>query len=102
MSFQPRNILFFGATGNIGKHILAGVLSARDEFDRVAIFTSPATAQSKAAFLDDLKASKRVEVIVGDIKDEEAVKKAYEGLSFVFFFYPAPLMHIHKASHFTE
>ncbi|KAL1998687.1 hypothetical protein VTN02DRAFT_5728 [Thermoascus thermophilus] len=83
MSFRPRNLLFFGATGNIGQHILAGVLAARDEFARVAIFTSPATAQAKATFLDGLKTEKRVEVIVGDIRDEEAVRKAYEGIDTV-------------------
>lgn len=78
-SFTPRNLLLFGATGNIGTHILDAILTARQEFDRVAIFTSPATAASKKDFLDNLKRSNNVEVLVGDLQDEDAVKKAYEG-----------------------
>ncbi|KNG82997.1 isoflavone reductase family protein [Aspergillus nomiae NRRL 13137] len=82
-SFNPRNLLLFGATGNIGTHILDAILTARQEFDRVAIFTSPATAASKKDFLDNLKRSKNVEVLVGDLQDEDAVKKAYEGIDTV-------------------
>ncbi|GAB1201042.1 hypothetical protein APSETT444_010429 [Aspergillus pseudonomiae] len=82
-SFTPRNLLLFGATGNIGTHILDAILTARQEFDRVAIFTSPATAASKKDFLDNLKRSKNVEVLVGDLQDEDAVKKAYEGIDTV-------------------
>ncbi|KAF7589038.1 hypothetical protein BBP40_004826 [Aspergillus hancockii] len=82
-TFQPRNILLFGATGNIGIYILNAILDARAEFDRIAIFTSSATAASKRDLLDDLKRNKSVEVIVGDIQDEDAVKKAYDGIDTV-------------------
>ncbi|OGM48954.1 isoflavone reductase family protein [Aspergillus bombycis] len=83
-SFKPKNILLFGATGNIGSYILDAILAAREEFDRVAIFTSLATAAAKKDFLDDLKRSKNVEVLVGDLQqDEDAVKKAYEGIDTV-------------------
>ncbi|KAE8361142.1 hypothetical protein BDV27DRAFT_133483 [Aspergillus caelatus] len=82
-SFKPRNILLFGATGNIGSYILDAILAARDEFDRIAIFTSQATATSKEDFLDDLKRTKNVEVLVGDLQDEEVVRKAYDGIDTV-------------------
>jgi FlaA1/EpsC-like NDP-sugar epimerase len=78
-TFRPRNILLFGATGNIGIYILNAILAAREEFDRIAIFTSSATATSKSDFLNGLKQNKNVEVIVGDIQDEDAVRKAYNG-----------------------
>ncbi|KOC14200.1 isoflavone reductase family protein [Aspergillus flavus AF70] len=82
-SFKPRNILLFGATGNIGTYILQAILTARDEFDRIAIFTSQATAASKKDYLDDLKRTKNVEVLVGDVQDQDAVRKAYHGIDTV-------------------
>jgi uncharacterized protein YbjT (DUF2867 family) len=80
--FRPKNILFFGATGNIGRHILDAVLSARDEFDRVVIFTAPYAEGKdggKAAYLKQKQDSKRVEIITGDITDEKTVLGAYKG-----------------------
>jgi 1-deoxy-D-xylulose 5-phosphate reductoisomerase len=80
MSFKPRNLLLFGATGQIGTFILDALLSARDNFERIAIFTSQNTAETKADSLAQLKKN-GVEIIVGEISDEEAVGKAYEGMN---------------------
>lgn len=74
-----QEILLFGATGQIGTFILDAILSARPQFARVAIFTSPRTAETKALYLETLK-QQNVEVIVGDIEDENAVKAAYGGV----------------------
>lgn len=80
--FRPKNILFFGATGTIGRYILDAVLSARDEFDRIVIFTAPYAEgkdSDKAAYLKQKQEKKRVEIITGDISDEKAVLAAYKG-----------------------
>ncbi|KAJ5650325.1 uncharacterized protein N7484_004048 [Penicillium longicatenatum] len=79
---SPKNLLIFGATGTIGSFILEAILSARSQFDRVAIFTSPRTAETKAAYLEKLKAQ-NIEIIVGDVEDENAVKAAYTGIDTV-------------------
>jgi FlaA1/EpsC-like NDP-sugar epimerase len=73
-----KNILLFGATGNIGSYILNAILSSRPQFNRIAIFTSPHTASTKSPQLNRLK-EQGVEVIVGNVQDENAVKAAYEG-----------------------
>lgn len=73
-----QNILLLGATGQIGSFILTAILSARTQFGRVAIFTSPRTAETKAAYLETLK-KQNVEVIIGDVEDENAIKAAYDG-----------------------
>lgn len=75
---SPKNLLIFGATGTIGSFILEAIISARSQFDRVAIFTSLRTAETKAAYLEKLKAQK-IEVIVGDVESENDVKAAYTG-----------------------
>jgi FlaA1/EpsC-like NDP-sugar epimerase len=83
MSFKPRNLLLFGATGQIGSFILDAILSARDEFERVAIFTTQNTVETKVDLLLQLRKG-GVEIIVGEISDEEAIERAYEGMNAVF------------------
>lgn len=75
---MARKVLIIGATGTIGKHISAAIANASKSFERVAIFTSPSTAETKQGVIEELK-SKGVEVIVGDINDDEQLKKALSG-----------------------
>ncbi|CAI7579978.1 unnamed protein product [Penicillium palitans] len=77
-----KNILLFGATGNIGSFILDAILPERSQFGRIAIFTSPHTAETKVSQLNKLK-EQGVEVIVGNVEDENAVKAAYKGIDTV-------------------
>lgn len=82
MTFQPKNILLIGATGQIGSHILSALLTARQEFNRIALFTSPSTASKKATYLADLRTKNQVEVIVGDITSENDIRNAYNGTEY--------------------
>jgi FlaA1/EpsC-like NDP-sugar epimerase len=75
-----RNILVIGATGAIGKPIFNQILLAKSSFDRVALLTSQNTVSSKAAELEALK-KRGAEVLVGDLSNEDDVKKAYKGTS---------------------
>lgn len=75
---MTRKVLIIGATGTIGTHITAAIADASKSFERVAIFTSPATAETKKSVIEDLK-SKGVEVIVGDINDDNLIKKTFSG-----------------------
>lgn len=74
----PSKVLLFGATGIIGKYIIASLVEAKSSFQKVGIFTSSGTLSKKADDIARLKA-KGVEVIVGDVENENDVKKAYEG-----------------------
>ncbi|KAJ5724010.1 hypothetical protein N7488_002045 [Penicillium malachiteum] len=78
----PKNLLLFGATGVIGSYILDAILSKRSQFDRIAIFTSAHTVETKASLLENLK-KQNVEIIVGSVEDEQAVKAAYTGIDTV-------------------
>lgn len=68
----------FGATGYIGVYIIEAIIKAKASFGRIAIITSPGTAENKAKQLEKLK-EQGVEVIVGDVTKAEDVLKAYEG-----------------------
>jgi hypothetical protein len=73
-----KKLLIFGATGLIGKYITQAIVENKDKFDRIAIFTSQGTVQSKADQIDALK-KQGVDVIVGDVTNSEDVVKAYQG-----------------------
>lgn len=80
--FQPKSILIFGATGTIGRYITKAIANAQPAFDHVTIFTSEETVSKKQNFIQELK-SKAVNIITGDVNNEEDVKKAYQGIDTV-------------------
>jgi hypothetical protein len=82
MASLSQKIIVFGATGTIGKFIIGAIVDAKASFKRIAIFTSPNTVETKKEYIDGLKAS-GVEVIVGNVRDEKDVSKAYEGFDTV-------------------
>ncbi|KAI1625181.1 isoflavone reductase [Exophiala viscosa] len=77
-----KNVLIFGATGLVGRHIIQQILKGKNAFDRIAIFTSSDTVNSKSEEIAILK-DQGVEVLVGNITDENDVKKAYQGVDTV-------------------
>lgn len=85
-SQEKQSLLLFGALGFIGTYITNAIVARRSEFTRIVIFTSPSTASKKAAEFDELK-KKDVEVIVGDVENDEDILAAFEGefcLTFTF------------------
>ncbi|KAM0326108.1 hypothetical protein ACHAQA_006701 [Verticillium albo-atrum] len=81
-SFQPANILIFGATGQIGKYITDAIVDAKPAFQQISIFTSKDSESRKADVLDELR-KKGVKVIAGDVTNEQDIKAAYEGIDTV-------------------
>ncbi|KAJ9613634.1 uncharacterized protein PV06_05141 [Exophiala oligosperma] len=77
-----KKLLMFGATGLIGTYIVQAIVQNKAQFDRIAIFTSPSTVESKADQIDSLK-KEGVEVIVGDINNPDDVVKAYKDIDTV-------------------
>ncbi|KAH6637775.1 hypothetical protein C7974DRAFT_306960 [Boeremia exigua] len=73
----PRKILIFGATGLIGKYIIQEIVSAQPPFEKIGLFTSPATVEKKAEEIQGWR-EKGVEVVVGDVNDEGDVRDAYK------------------------
>jgi uncharacterized protein YbjT (DUF2867 family) len=75
---MPLNVLVIGATGLIGTPITKAIISAKSSFGRIAILTSSATVAKKASEINSLK-SQGVEILTGDLSNEQDVKKAYSG-----------------------
>jgi uncharacterized protein YbjT (DUF2867 family) len=76
---NKENLLIIGATGYIGAYIIEQIVKAKDHFGRIAILTSPNTAETKSQTLEKLRAQ-GVEVVIGDVKNSEDILKAFEGL----------------------
>jgi nucleoside-diphosphate-sugar epimerase len=71
----PQKILLFGATGVIGKYILQALLESNANFPKIGIFTSAGSEQKNQDNFDALK-RKGIDLIVGDVHNEEDVKDA--------------------------
>lgn len=82
MAPEKQNLLIIGATGLIGTHILAQILLAKSSFGRIAIFTSPSTAENKADVLANLK-SQGVEIFIGDTSSSTDLLSAFKGIDTV-------------------
>lgn len=78
----PKDILVIGATGLIGRYIIQELVAAKHGFGRLAIFTSPNTAQKKSSETEFLK-SQGVDIIVGDLTNTADIQRAYEGIDTV-------------------
>lgn len=74
-------LLVFGATGTIGTPVMNRLMETNIRETRIKIFTSSksASTEPKASLLAGWK-QKGAEIITGDINDESAVNKAYEGI----------------------
>ncbi|KAK3698387.1 hypothetical protein LTR37_016957 [Vermiconidia calcicola] len=81
MPSQTSNVLIFGATGTVGKHIARSIVESGD-FARIGIFTSPDTVQNRPGTLDGLR-DRGVEVIAGDITAHQDVEQAFNGFDTV-------------------
>lgn len=73
------NLLIIGATGWIGTYITQEIINAKEHFNRIAIFTSASTLETKAALFEGFKKD-GVEIIVGDVSKVEDIKGALEGM----------------------
>ncbi|KAJ2970007.1 hypothetical protein NUW58_g9828 [Xylaria curta] len=85
MSSLPFNILIFGGTGAIGKHITNAIVAAKASPGHdISIFTSEATASNpeKAALLSSWE-SQGLRVVTGDVNNAQDVSRAYEGVDVV-------------------
>lgn len=74
---RTHNILIFGATGLIGEHITSAILSQKDKFNRIVVFTSENTIWTKSDEVDDLK-RRGAEIIAGDFRSASDVSEALE------------------------
>ncbi|KAJ3048558.1 hypothetical protein HK097_010433 [Rhizophlyctis rosea] len=79
---ELEKIVLIGATGTIGKPILAEFVAKINRFKRLAVITSQSTYESKGKYIEELKAA-GVEIIIGDISKPESLKETFAGFDTV-------------------
>ena len=77
---MSNSLLVFGATGVIGTYIINELTKELQAgtFDRLAIFTSQNTVDTKADTIQNLK-SQGVEIFIGDVADKDYVRGVLDG-----------------------
>lgn len=93
MAAKTRNIIIFGATGLIGRHITNTILYHANEFGRIVVFTSSNTVSTKPDEIAKLKAL-GAEIITGDLTSVDDVNKAYNGIDTVVSCLGRPAIHL--------
>jgi UDP-N-acetylglucosamine 4,6-dehydratase/5-epimerase len=78
--FNEKRILITGGTGTVGRELAKGLLSSWNPLE-VIIFSRSEIGQvnMKAAFNDP-----RLNFVIGDIRDEEAIHAACKGVDYIF------------------
>jgi UDP-N-acetylglucosamine 4,6-dehydratase len=86
--FRDKSILVTGGTGSIGSEIVRRLLGSRPKVVRVLSNDE----NSLFGLQQELKNRADVRFLVGDIRDKERVRKAIEGIDYVF--HAAALKHV--------
>ncbi|KAK7413258.1 hypothetical protein QQX98_007846 [Neonectria punicea] len=82
MTPPSKRILVLGATGVIGKVLLSALINAKDNFERIGIFTSAQTLANKSELVESFR-SRGVDVITGDLYNDDDILGAYKGFDTV-------------------
>ena len=77
-SYVPKNILVFGATGNIGRYIVNALLENKSSFGKIAAFTYEDSVKKKPELFEKAK-TRGVEIITGELTDEAKLAEVYKG-----------------------
>jgi UDP-N-acetylglucosamine 4,6-dehydratase len=86
--FRDKNILVTGGTGSIGSEIVRRLLESNPKVVRVLSNDE----NSLFSLQQELKDRTNVRFLVGDIRDKERLRKAVEGIDFIF--HAAALKHV--------
>jgi len=77
-SYVPKNILVFGATGNIGRYIVNALLENKSSFGKIAAFAYEDSVKKKPELFEKAK-TRGVEIITGELTDEAKLAEVYKG-----------------------
>ena len=80
MVASSKKVLVLGATGVVGKALTNSLLNAKDNFERIGVFTSAESAASKHELLESYKA-RSAHILIGDLNSKNDVQEAFTGTS---------------------
>ncbi|KUI65957.1 Isoflavone reductase [Cytospora mali] len=82
VAITSKKVLVLGSTGVIGKVLVNALISANANFERIGIFTSAETVDNKKDLIESYR-SKGVDIVTGDVYDDNDVLEAFKGFDTV-------------------
>ena len=95
--FKNKNILITGGTGSLGKAITKYLLKHYPTIKKIIIFSRDEQKQFVMAQEFDEKQFPQLRFFIGDVRDCERLKRAFQGVDYVI--HAAAMKHVHIAEY---
>lgn len=100
MNFKGKSLLITGGTGSLGKALTSHILSKHPEIRRLIIFSRDEQKQFQMAQEFPLDKFPQMRFFIGDVRDKERLKRAFNGVDYVI--HAAAMKHVHLAEYNPE
>tara|TARA_X000000950_G_scaffold201757_1_gene242914 strand:+ start:13408 stop:14406 length:999 start_codon:yes stop_codon:yes gene_type:complete len=81
--FENKNILITGGTGSFGKAFVNKLVKDHPELNKIIIFSRDELKQFEMSQTINAKVHKGIRYFLGDIRDVDRLKRAFEGVDYV-------------------
>lgn len=95
--YSGKSILITGGTGSLGKQITKTILEKWPEVKRVVIFSRDEQKQFQMAQEYPAQQYPNIRFFIGDVRDFERLKRAFNGVEYVI--HAAAMKHVHIAEY---
>ena len=83
VQFENKTILITGGTGSLGKHLTKTILERYPTIKKLIIFSRDELKQFEMSHIFPESKYKQIRYFIGDIRDKERLKRAFEGVDIV-------------------
>src|SRR5690349_10683862 len=97
LNLNGKSILITGGTGSFGKEFTKVILERWPEIKRLVIFSRDEQKQFQMAFEFPESKYPSIRYFIGDVRDQERLKRAFRGVDYVI--HAAAMKHVHIAEY---
>jgi UDP-N-acetylglucosamine 4,6-dehydratase (inverting) len=92
-----KSVLITGGTGSLGKELTKTILAKWPDIQRLVIFSRDEQKQYQMALEYPEKQHKAIRYFIGDVRDLDRLKRAFNGIDYVI--HAAAMKHVHIAEY---